>query len=86
MGRKQDAIQEATRAVEMSPIYKDAQIGPSLVTNLAIVYGWLNETELAFRELTISVNSPGGVLYGELAFDPDWDPLRKDPRFDKLLA
>jgi tetratricopeptide (TPR) repeat protein len=86
MGRKQDAIQEATRAVEMIPIYKDAQIGPSLVTNLAIVYSWLNETELAFRELTISVNTPGGVLYGELAIDPMWDPLRKDPRFDKLLA
>jgi len=24
--------------------------------------------------------------YGELKTDPTWDPLRKDPRFDKLLA
>jgi tetratricopeptide (TPR) repeat protein len=86
LGRKQEAIQEARRAVEMVPITKDAEKGTGLVTNLAIVYGWLQEPELAFRELTVSVNTPGGVCYGELAFDPFWDPLRKDPRFDKLLA
>jgi TolB-like protein/Tfp pilus assembly protein PilF len=86
LGQKQEAIQEARRAVEMVPITKDAELGPGLVTNLAIVYAWLQEPELAIRELTVSVNTPGGVCYGELAFDPFWDPLRKDPRFDKLLA
>jgi TolB-like protein len=86
LGRKQEAIEEAKRAVDMVPISKDAEEGPGLVTNLAIVYGWLQEPEAAFRELSISVNTPGGVCYGELACDPFWDPLRKDPRFDKLLA
>jgi tetratricopeptide (TPR) repeat protein len=86
LGRKQEAIEEAKHAVEMVPISRDAEKGPGLVTNLAIVYGWLQEPESAFRELTISVNTPGGVGYGELACDPFWDPLRKDPRFDKLLA
>jgi TolB-like protein/Flp pilus assembly protein TadD len=86
LGRKQEAIEEAKRAVDMVPISKDAEKGPGLVTNLAIVYGWLQEPEAAFRELIISVNTPGGVCYGELAFDPFWDPLRKDPRFDNLLV
>jgi hypothetical protein len=86
LGRKQEAMEEAKRAVDMVPISKDAEKGPGLVTNLAIVYGWLQEPEAAFRELTISVNTPGGVCYGELAFDPFWDPLRKDPRFNNLLA
>ena len=86
LGRKQEAIEEAKRAVDMVPTSRDAEKGPGLVTNLAIVYGWLQETEAAFRELSISVNTPGGVCYGELACDPFWDPLRKDPRFDKLSA
>jgi hypothetical protein len=46
----------------------------------------VKEPESVFRELTISVNTPGGVNYGELVCDPFWDPLRNDPRFDKLLA
>jgi hypothetical protein len=85
-GRKQEAIQEARRATEMLPISKDAEGGPSLVTNLALVYAWTNEPALAFQELTVSVNTPGSLLYGELKLDPAWDPLRKDPRFEKLLA
>jgi Flp pilus assembly protein TadD len=85
-GRKQEAIQEAKRATEMLPISKNAEIGPDLVTNLAIVYTWTNEPELAFQELTVSVNAPRGILYGELKLDPAFDSLRKDPRFDKLLA
>ena len=86
LGRKQEAIEEAKRAVDMVPTSRDAEKGPGLVTNLAIVYEWLQETEAAFRELSISVNTPGGVCYGELACDPFWDLLRKDPRFDKLSA
>jgi serine/threonine protein kinase len=86
LGSKQVAIQEAKRATEMFPISKDAEIGPGLVTNLAIVYAWTNEPELAFQELRVSVETANGILYGELKLDPAWDPLRKDPRFDKLLA
>jgi len=55
------------------------------VSNLALVYAWANELDLAFQELTISVKTPGGVHYGELKLDPAWDPLREDPRFDKSL-
>ena len=86
LGSKQEAIQEARQATEMLPISKDAVEGPPLVSKLALVYAWTNEPDLAFQELTISVKTPAGVHYGELKLDPGWDPLRKDPRFDKLLA
>src|SRR5260221_2653320 len=86
LGRKQEAIQEATRAVEMLPISVDAYNGPSFVCNLAAVYALTNEASFAFDQLAILVKTPGGLGYGQLKLDPAWDPLRKDPRFEKLLA
>jgi serine/threonine protein kinase/tetratricopeptide (TPR) repeat protein len=86
LGRKQEAIQEARRATEMLPISKDAVEGPPLVSKLALVYAWTNEPDLAFQELAISVKTPAGIHYGELTLDPAWDPIRKDPRFEKLLG
>jgi hypothetical protein len=83
LDRKQEAIQEAKRAVEMLP---DAIDGPVLRSILAIVYTHTNEPDLAFQELDVSAKTPRGVSYGDLKLDPDWDPLRTDPRFDKLLA
>jgi hypothetical protein len=56
------------------------------VSNLAVVFAWTNKLDLAFQQLAISVNTPGGVSYGELKLDPAWDPLRADSRFDKLLS
>jgi hypothetical protein len=54
--------------------------------NLAIVYTWTNELDLAFETLSSLTKTPFGIYYGELKLEPYWDPLRKDPRFDKLLA
>ncbi len=86
LGRKEEAIREAKHATELLPISKDAWEGPRIVTNLAVVYAWTNELDLAFQQLAISVHTPGGISYGELKLDPAWDSLRKDPRFEKLLA
>jgi uncharacterized protein HemY len=83
LGRKQQAIEEAKRAVQMSP---DGVEGPWLQSILAVVYSFTNEPDLAFQVLDVSIKTPRGVSYGELKLDPDWDPLRADPRFDKLLA
>jgi serine/threonine protein kinase/Flp pilus assembly protein TadD len=86
LGNKEAAISEAKLAVEMLPISKDAIDGPQLMENLAVVYAWTNECDLAFQVLDPLAKTPRGIYYGPMKFDPRWDPLRADPRFDKLLA
>jgi len=86
LGHKEEAIREAKQAAELLPISKDAWEGPRIVSNLAVVFAWTNKLDLAFQQLAISVNTHGGVSYGELKLDPAWDPLRNDPRFEKILA
>jgi hypothetical protein len=83
---KEAAIEAAKRAVEMLPTSKDAVDSPCLMIDLAVVYAWTNELDLAFETLGPLIKKPGGVYYGSLKRDPLWDPLRQDPRFDKLLA
>jgi TolB-like protein/Flp pilus assembly protein TadD len=83
---KEAAISEAKRAVEMLPISKDAVEGPGIAENLAVVYAWAHELDLAFETLGPLTKTPNGVCYGDLKLDPTWDPLHEDPRFEKLLA
>jgi hypothetical protein len=83
---KEAAVSEAKRAVELYPISKDALRGPRTLINLAVVYAWTDELDLAFATLDSVTKTPFGIYYGELKLSPFWDPLRKDPRFDKLLA
>jgi TolB-like protein/class 3 adenylate cyclase/Flp pilus assembly protein TadD len=86
LGRKEDAIREGRRACELLPASKDAVDGPSYITNLAMIYAWTGEKDLAFEQLAISAKIPAGVTYGELKLYPQWDSLRGDPRFEKLVA
>jgi TolB-like protein/Flp pilus assembly protein TadD len=88
LGRKEEAIQEGRRAMEMRPISEDAEAGPGIATDIAMLYAMVNESESAFEQLTVVIKTPagGGLSYGDLKTNPGWDPLRKDPRFDKLLA
>ena len=88
LGRKEEAVSEGKRATEMVPISKDALQGPGLVYNLALVYAWADEPDLAFEQLSILIKVPNNcqVTYGTLKVDPSWDPLRKDPRFEKCFA
>jgi len=85
LDHKEAAISEAKRAVDLLPVSKDVLDGPGIAMNLAVVYAWTNEVDLAFEELS-TLTETFGVFYGQLKRDPYWDPLRKDPRFDKLLA
>ena len=85
LGRKTDAIVEGKRACELLSVSKDAFQGPTYITNLALIYSWLGEKDLALEQLATSVKLPAGVTYGELKLSPVWDPLRGDPRFEKLL-
>jgi len=86
LGRKDEALNEGKRAIELLPVSKDAWDGPSLVTNLAQIYAWVGEKDLALEQLAVSAKVPAGITYGELKLSPSWDALRDDPRFDKILA
>jgi hypothetical protein len=86
LGQKQRAIDEAKRSVEMLLISRDAAGSPAALKNLAVVYTWTDETELAFETLNSVAKVPAGIYYGDLKLDPYWDPLRKDPRFEEILA
>ncbi len=54
--------------------------------NLAVVYAWTDESDLAFQHTNSLVKVPTGIFYGQLKRDPYWEPLRQDPRYEKLLA
>jgi TolB-like protein/Flp pilus assembly protein TadD len=87
LGRKEDSIQEGRRATELRPISEDAYHGPTIALDFAALYGLADQVEVAFQQLNSLVKIPGWQLnYGNLKNNPAWDPLRKDPRFDKLLA
>jgi eukaryotic-like serine/threonine-protein kinase len=86
LGRKDEAISEARRAVEIQPIAKDADLGPFWVANLALVYAWTGERGRALAQLEIVAKIPAGPTYGDLRFNPRWDDLRGDSRFDKIVA
>ena len=52
----------------------------------AIICAWAGERELALEQLEVLAKIPGGPSYGRLRLDPVWDPLRGDPRFEKIVA
>jgi TolB-like protein/Tfp pilus assembly protein PilF len=85
LGNKDLAISEAKNAVEMLPISKDAVDGPPIALNQAAVYTWTNELDLAFQTLNRLAKTPNGLYYGDLKFNSWFEPLRKDPRYERLL-
>jgi serine/threonine-protein kinase len=86
LDRKEEALREGRRAVELFPLTKDAVTGAEILRNLAITYAWAGEKDLALKELEQAVRVPGPISYGQLRLHPWWDPLHDDPRFDKLVA
>jgi tetratricopeptide (TPR) repeat protein len=86
LGRKEEALREGRRAVELMPLAKDSTDGPQLVFQLAVIYAWTGERDLAIEQLEIVSKIPAGPSYGMLRLDPVWDSLRGDPRFEKIVA
>jgi TolB-like protein/class 3 adenylate cyclase len=86
LGNKDDAIQEGQRAVELMPVSKDAVNGPLLIQYLAVIYAWTGEKERALNSLDEAAKFPSYLSYGRLRLHPIWDPLRGDPRFEKIVA
>jgi serine/threonine protein kinase/tetratricopeptide (TPR) repeat protein len=83
LGRKEDALHEGRRAVELLPVEKDAINGRLMIKYLAMIAAWAGDNDLACEQLAIAVRPPSTVSYGQLKLEPDWDPLRGDPRFEK---
>jgi tetratricopeptide (TPR) repeat protein len=86
LGRREEALREGRRAVELVPVEKDALIGPTMIKYLAMIAAWIGDKDLACEQLSIAVRPPSTASYGQLKLLPCWDPLRGDPRFEKIVA
>jgi tetratricopeptide (TPR) repeat protein len=86
LGRKEEALRKGRRAVELLPVEKDAIHGISMVEYLAMIAAWVDDKDLACEQLAIAIRPPSPLNYGHLKLLPFWDPLRGDPRFEKIVA
>jgi tetratricopeptide (TPR) repeat protein len=93
LGRKEEAIREGRRAVELKPISKDAVDGAIMLCYLAVIYAQTGENDQAISLLEQLLKTPGAVdsvnysiTLNDLRYRWEWDRLRHDPRFTKLIA
>ena len=92
-GRKDEAIREGRRAVELKPESKDAVDGAIMNCYLALIYARVGEKELAIPLIERLLKTPGAVdsvdysiTVNDLKHRWEWDPIRSDPRFQKLVS
>src|SRR5437016_292659 len=86
LGRKEEALREGRRAVELLPVEKDSVNGAHMIEYFAMIAAWVGEKDLACEQLTLATHLPGSLSYGQLKLLPFWDPLRSDPCFEKIVA
>ena len=86
LGRKEEAIREGERGVALVPVSKDAISGPYFQHQLVRIYILVGEPEKALDQLEPLLKIPYFLSPGWLRIDPNFDPLRENPRFQKLVA
>ena len=89
LGRKEDALREGRRAVELLPVEKESVNGLHMIEHLAMIAAWVGEKDLACEQLAKAIRYPmypSAVSYGELKLMPEWDALRGEPCFEKIVA
>jgi TolB-like protein/Tfp pilus assembly protein PilF len=86
LGRKAEAIREGERGVALGPVSKDAFFGTYFQHLLVRIYTLVGEHEKALDVLEPLLKIPYYLSPGWLKIDPNFDPLRKNPRFQKLVA
>jgi TolB-like protein/class 3 adenylate cyclase/Tfp pilus assembly protein PilF len=88
LGNKEVALAEGRRAIELMPVEKDSINGQRVQIYFAIIAAWVGEKDLALQQLAKAGPTPGASVvatYGPLKLLPFWDPLRGDPRFEKIV-
>jgi TolB-like protein/tRNA A-37 threonylcarbamoyl transferase component Bud32/Tfp pilus assembly protein PilF len=86
LGKKEQALSERQRAVEMPPVIKNSIAEGFAKRYFTMICVWAGERELALEHLEVAARIPYGPSYGDLRLSPLWDPLRGDPRFEKIVA
>jgi TolB-like protein len=89
LGRKEEALHEGRRAVELLPVEKDSINGLHMIVNFAMIAAWVGEKDLACEQLAAALRYPGSgsvLTYGELKLMPFWDSLRGEPCFEKIVV
>jgi TolB-like protein len=86
LGNKEEALSGGRRATELVPITHDAIMGTELTMFFAGICAWAGDKNLALEQLAKATSGPSFVSYGHLKLHPLWDPLRGDPRFEKIVA
>jgi len=86
LGRKEEALREGRRAVEVLPVEKDAVNGRMIIAYSAMIAAWVGDKALACEQLASVVGHPTPPSYGQLKLPPWWDPLRGDPCFEQMVA
>ncbi|MFL6568826.1 MAG: hypothetical protein ACJ8LI_06620, partial [Chthoniobacterales bacterium] len=87
LGRKEAALEEGRRAIALLPVEKDAISGSRMIQYFAITAAWAGENDLAVRQLELGLRAPvasQALSYGAFKL-PFWDPLRGDPRFERIV-
>ncbi len=89
LGRKDLALDEGRRAIALTPLEKDVVNGSRVLQYFAITATWAADKEFALQQLEAGLRAPAAsqmLSYGALKLLPFWDPLRGDPRFEKIVA
>ncbi|HET6795827.1 MAG TPA: tetratricopeptide repeat protein, partial [Gemmatimonadales bacterium] len=86
LGRKAEAVREGERAVTLLPVSRDANLGAYVQHQLVRIYLLDGEPERALDQLEPLLNMPYYLSPGWLKIDPTFDPLRGNPRFQRLIA
>ncbi len=86
LGRKEEALREGRRAIELLPVEKDAIRGAAMIKYSAMIAAWAGDNDLACEQLATALRYPTSPSYGDLKLLPWWDPIRGDPCFEKIVA
>ena len=86
LGRKEEAIREGKRAIELAPVSRDKMMAPNLLPRLAEIYTMVGEYDLALDQIEAVLSIPAWFSVQSFLVDPVWDPLRSLPRYKQIVA